>query len=71
MAIASINPASGETLRTFDSLSGPQIDAKIQRAAETFRRYRRTAFAERAPADSTLRCAIQAGTATFWGGVAA
>ena len=47
MTIASINPATGETLRTFDSLSGPQIDAKIQRASETFRSYRRTSFADR------------------------
>ncbi|MFL5805378.1 MAG: NAD-dependent succinate-semialdehyde dehydrogenase [Roseiflexaceae bacterium] len=48
MAIASINPATGETLRTFEPLSDIQIDAKLQRAAETFRTYRRTSFAERA-----------------------
>jgi succinate-semialdehyde dehydrogenase/glutarate-semialdehyde dehydrogenase len=48
MAIASINPASGETLRTFEPLSDTQIDAKLQHAAETFRSYRRTSFAERA-----------------------
>jgi succinate-semialdehyde dehydrogenase/glutarate-semialdehyde dehydrogenase len=47
MAIASINPATGETLRTFEPLSDTQIDAKLQRAAETFRTYRRTSFAER------------------------
>ena len=40
MAIASINPASGETLRTFERLSATQIDAKLQRAADTFRSYR-------------------------------
>ncbi|MFL5802357.1 MAG: aldehyde dehydrogenase family protein [Roseiflexaceae bacterium] len=47
MAITSINPASTQTLRTFDSLSDMQIDAKLQRAADTFRSYRRTAFADR------------------------
>jgi len=29
MAIATINPASGETLRTFEPLSDTQIDAKL------------------------------------------
>jgi succinate-semialdehyde dehydrogenase / glutarate-semialdehyde dehydrogenase len=48
MAIASINPATGETLRTLDSLSGAQIDGKLQRAADTFRSYRRISFGDRA-----------------------
>jgi succinate-semialdehyde dehydrogenase/glutarate-semialdehyde dehydrogenase len=48
MAIASINPATGETLRTFESLSPQQLDDKIQLAHETFRNYRRTSFADRA-----------------------
>jgi len=48
MAIASINPATGETLQTFESLSPQQLDDKIQLAHETFRNYRRTSFAERA-----------------------
>jgi succinate-semialdehyde dehydrogenase/glutarate-semialdehyde dehydrogenase len=47
MPIASINPATGETTKTFEPLSEPQIDEKLQRAAETFRVYRHTAFAER------------------------
>src|SRR5713101_632421 len=49
MAIASINPATGETLETFDALSEPQLEDKLQRAAETFRIHRRTTFAERTP----------------------
>ena len=49
MSIASINPASGETLKTFEPLSEAQIDEKLQRAAETFRSYRRTSIAEREP----------------------
>src|SRR5215211_2617379 len=48
MGIASINPATGETLRTFESLSGDQIEGKLQLAAETFWTNRQTSFEERA-----------------------
>jgi len=48
MAIASINPATGETIKTFEPLSESQVDEKLQRAAETYASYRRTSFAERA-----------------------
>jgi succinate-semialdehyde dehydrogenase/glutarate-semialdehyde dehydrogenase len=48
MAIASINPATGETLREFSALSAPQLQQKLQTAADVFRTYRRTPFAERA-----------------------
>ncbi|MGZ5483301.1 MAG: NAD-dependent succinate-semialdehyde dehydrogenase [Pyrinomonadaceae bacterium] len=48
MPIASINPATGEVLQTFDSLNPQQIEAMLSRAAETFRDYRRTTFADRA-----------------------
>lgn len=47
MPIASINPASGETLKTFEPMSETQIDEKLQRAAETFANYRRTSMSER------------------------
>ena len=47
MAIASINPTTGETLKTFSALSPQQIEEKLQLAAETFRTYRRTSFADR------------------------
>lgn len=47
MPIASINPATGETLKTFDPLSETQIDEKLQRAAETFAVYRQTSMADR------------------------
>ena len=47
MGIASINPATGETLKTFSALSAEQIEEKLQRAADTFQTYRRTAFSER------------------------
>src|SRR6267143_5598028 len=47
MQIASTNPATGETLKTFEPLTEQQIDGKLQRAIETFHSYRRTPFAER------------------------
>ena len=47
MPIASINPATGETIKKFESLSESQIDEKLQRAADIFHIYRRTSFAER------------------------
>ena len=47
MAIASINPTTGETLKTFEALSAEQIEKKLQCAADTFRTYRRTSFEER------------------------
>jgi succinate-semialdehyde dehydrogenase/glutarate-semialdehyde dehydrogenase len=48
MAIASINPATGETERTFDELTGEQIEHALATAAERFSSYRLTSFAERA-----------------------
>ena len=48
MAIATVNPATGETIKTFDSLSVEELDAKLARAAEAFQSYRLTTFAERA-----------------------
>src|SRR5882724_5037239 len=49
MTIASINPATGETLKTFQALSERQLDEKLQLAANTFRGYRRTSPADREP----------------------
>src|SRR5437773_4164983 len=48
MAIASISPTTGETLRSFEPLDEPQLEAKLQRAANAFHEYRRLPFAERA-----------------------
>src|SRR6266852_930264 len=47
MPIASINPATGETLKTFEPLTKAQIDEKLQQASDTFRVYRETSFAQR------------------------
>ena len=48
MAIATINPATGEVLKKFEPLPDGQIEEKIGRAAEAFARYRKTPFSERA-----------------------
>ncbi len=48
MAIATVNPATGETVKMFDALSAEEVDAKLARATEAFRRYRLTTFGERA-----------------------
>lgn len=47
MAIATINPTSGETLKVFEPLSDSQIERKIQQAAETFTTFSRLPFAQR------------------------
>ncbi len=47
MAIATINPATGETIRTFQALTDAQVDQKIQKATETFQTFRKLSFAER------------------------
>jgi succinate-semialdehyde dehydrogenase / glutarate-semialdehyde dehydrogenase len=44
----SINPATGEVLATFDTLDAGAIEARVARAAETFRSWRQTSFPERA-----------------------
>jgi succinate-semialdehyde dehydrogenase / glutarate-semialdehyde dehydrogenase len=48
MAIATINPATGETIKTFESLTDAQVDQKIQKATDTFLRFRKLSFADRA-----------------------
>jgi len=48
MAIATINPATGQVLKTFEALSDAQIEVKLQKAADTFLSYRKVPFAERA-----------------------
>ena len=48
MPIATINPATGETVKTFEALDSLQLEQKLQRAAETFRNYRNTSFTDRA-----------------------
>ncbi|HWS48147.1 MAG TPA: NADP-dependent succinic semialdehyde dehydrogenase [Acidimicrobiia bacterium] len=48
MAIATINPATGETLKSFTALSDGEIETRLARAAEAFAGYRTTSFDQRA-----------------------
>jgi succinate-semialdehyde dehydrogenase/glutarate-semialdehyde dehydrogenase len=48
MAIATINPATGETLKSFEPLSDREIEGKIARADQVFRDSRRNSFEDRA-----------------------
>ena len=48
MAIASVNPATGETIRTFDALNDAAIDAALARSASAFLVNRARGFRERA-----------------------
>jgi len=45
--IASVNPATGETLRVFEPLTSAQIEERLARAETAFRLYRQTPLAER------------------------
>src|SRR3954453_4068365 len=47
MPIASVNPATGEVVKTFQPLSESEIEKKVQQAVATFRAERNTPFAER------------------------
>ncbi|MEU3754292.1 NADP-dependent succinic semialdehyde dehydrogenase [Streptomyces olivoreticuli] len=48
MPIATVNPANGETLRTFDELGADGIERCLAAAVSAFRRYRTTDLPERA-----------------------
>jgi len=48
MAINSIDPSTGKTLKNFEALTAAQIEEKLQLAADTFRSYRHTTMTERA-----------------------
>jgi len=48
MAIATINPATGQLLKKFEPLTSQQLEGKIQCAHETFGRFRKLPFPERA-----------------------
>ncbi|WP_329245051.1 NADP-dependent succinic semialdehyde dehydrogenase [Streptomyces sp. NBC_01478] len=48
MPIATVNPANGETLKTYEAMGDEEIERRLQLAEATFRTYRTSAFAERA-----------------------
>src|SRR3954454_7835245 len=48
MTISTVNPANGQTLRTFDALTEREIEAKLQRSIDAFAINRARSFADRA-----------------------
>ncbi|WDV50046.1 NADP-dependent succinic semialdehyde dehydrogenase [Streptomyces coeruleorubidus] len=48
MPIATVNPANGETLKTYEAMGEEEIGRRLQLAEATFRTYRTTTFDERA-----------------------
>src|SRR5579863_8018460 len=47
MAIATVNPATGETVKTFDEMTEAAVDNCLAAAATAFAGYRQTGFGER------------------------
>ncbi|CAL9638964.1 Succinate-semialdehyde dehydrogenase [NADP(+)] 1 [Streptomyces sp. enrichment culture] len=48
MPIATVNPANGETVRTYEAMGEEETERRLQLAEATFRTYRTTTFDERA-----------------------
>src|SRR4051812_45272851 len=48
MAIASVNPANGETLKEFSAIGSREIEEKLEKAERAFRSFRKTSFKQRA-----------------------
>ncbi|MFK0158189.1 NADP-dependent succinic semialdehyde dehydrogenase [Streptomyces sp. NPDC090493] len=48
MPIATVNPANGETLETFEAMDEDELERRLELAEATFRTYRTSTFAERA-----------------------
>ena len=48
MAIATINPATGQVLKTFDPLTAQELEDRLARAWAAFASYRRTSYDDRA-----------------------
>jgi succinate-semialdehyde dehydrogenase/glutarate-semialdehyde dehydrogenase len=48
MSIATINPATGKTVRTFEPYSATRVNESLDKAVTAYRSHRRTSFADRA-----------------------
>src|SRR6266550_2271497 len=48
MSIATINPATGKTLRTFEPFSDSRVNEALDRGVAAFQKHHRTTFADRA-----------------------
>ena len=52
--IATVNPATGETVRTFVPHDDAEIERRLQRAADAFPKWRRTSVAARGARSSSV-----------------
>lgn len=65
MAIATINPATGETLKTFEPLNDKEIAAKLDLAQKVFEKYRKTSFTQRSQWLNTAASILEQERADF------
>ncbi len=65
MTLSSINPATGETLATFETLSPSATAAAVERAVDAFRLWRQTDFGERARLLTKAAAILEAESATL------
>src|SRR3954470_18627139 len=65
MAIASINPATGEHLKDFSAFDDVEIEKRLSRADKAFKSYRRTSLTERAELLHRVSELLFAETQTF------
>lgn len=47
MGIATVNPATGEVIKTFEPLTDSEIEIRLQKAQQAFEQYRKTPFEQR------------------------
>ncbi|MBN9389122.1 MAG: NAD-dependent succinate-semialdehyde dehydrogenase [Chloroflexi bacterium] len=59
MAIATINPATGETLKTFEPLTAAEIEQRLQKAEAAFQALKKTTFAWRAEKMLEAACLLE------------
>ena len=65
MAISSVYPATGETLKTFEPYDEAEVERRLARANSAFRSYRRTSFDERARLVRALADVLEADQAAI------
>ena len=63
MPIATVNPATGQVVKSFEPLTDAELEAKLQKAADTFQTYRKTPFGERARLMSKAASILEAALA--------
>ncbi len=65
MTIATVNPATGKTIKTFNALTDSEVETKLQKATEAFSKYRLTSLESRK--EKLLKTAnILENSATQW-----